>query len=188
MLKIRIYRLILCHTCVAGAFLAPPQAPPAAPPQQQPAAAPQQPAAQPPQPAAAPQQPAVPPPAPAPGNAAGRNTTAGARAPGFGSRPLVTKRRVGRGRRPPGAPASYRSGAASRSRPSGSVSINSYGETRSLDARNLLEMILRINGYALVQEGEVYRVVKMLDAMHQPVPIQTARLATSRKTIRSCSI
>ena len=56
----------------------------------------------------------------------------------------------------------------------GSVSINSYGETRSLDARNLLEMILRINGYALVQEGEVYRVVKMLDAMHQPVPIQTA--------------
>jgi general secretion pathway protein D len=54
----------------------------------------------------------------------------------------------------------------------GSVSINSYGETKSLDARNLLEMILRINGYALVQEGDVYRVVKMLDAMHQPIPIQ----------------
>jgi general secretion pathway protein D len=56
----------------------------------------------------------------------------------------------------------------------GSVSINSYGETKSLDARNLLEMILRINGYTLVQEGDVYRVVKMLDAIHQPIPIQQA--------------
>ena len=56
----------------------------------------------------------------------------------------------------------------------GTVSINSYGETRSLDARNLLEMILRINSYALVQEGDVYRVVKMVDAMHQPIPIQIA--------------
>ena len=56
----------------------------------------------------------------------------------------------------------------------GTVSINSYGETRSLDARNLLDMILRINGYALVQEGEEYRVFKMVDAMHQPIPIQMA--------------
>jgi len=56
----------------------------------------------------------------------------------------------------------------------GSVSINSYGETKSLDARNLLEMILRINGYALVPQGDVYRVVKMLDALHQPIPIQAA--------------
>src|ERR1700689_419865 len=56
----------------------------------------------------------------------------------------------------------------------GTVTINSYGETRNLDARNLLDLILRINGYAGVEEGEVYRVVKMADVMHQPVPIQTA--------------
>lgn len=54
----------------------------------------------------------------------------------------------------------------------GSVTINSYGETKNLDARNLLDMILRINGYALQQEGEEYRVFKMVDAMHQPIPIQ----------------
>ncbi len=53
----------------------------------------------------------------------------------------------------------------------GSISITSYGETKSLDARNLLEMILRINGYAIVQEGDVYRIVKMVDAIHQPIPI-----------------
>jgi len=56
----------------------------------------------------------------------------------------------------------------------GTVTINSYGETRNLDARNLLDLILRINGYAGVQEGDVYRVVKMVDSMHQPIPIQTA--------------
>ena len=53
----------------------------------------------------------------------------------------------------------------------GSISINSFGETKPLDTRNLLEMILRINGYALVQEGDIYRVVKMIDALHQPIPI-----------------
>src|SRR5580704_13217783 len=56
----------------------------------------------------------------------------------------------------------------------GTVTINSYGETRSLDARNLLDLILRINGYAGQQEGDVYRVVKMLDLIHQPIPIQKA--------------
>jgi len=54
----------------------------------------------------------------------------------------------------------------------GSVTINSYGETRNLDARNLLDMILRINGYAMQQEGDVYRVFKMVDAMQQPIPVQ----------------
>ena len=53
----------------------------------------------------------------------------------------------------------------------GSISINSYGETKDLDARNLLDMILRINGYAMQQEGDEYRVFKMADAMSQPIPI-----------------
>src|SRR5579862_6708713 len=41
----------------------------------------------------------------------------------------------------------------------GSITLNTYGNAASLDARNLLEMILRINGFALIQDGELYRVV-----------------------------
>ena len=51
----------------------------------------------------------------------------------------------------------------------GSISINSYGETKDLDARNLLDLILRINGYAMQQEGDVYRVFRLADAMSQPL-------------------
>src|SRR5690242_7035536 len=54
----------------------------------------------------------------------------------------------------------------------GSVTLNTYGETRNLDARNLLDMILRINGFGMVQEGEVYRIVPMADVMRQPIPFQ----------------
>src|SRR5580658_8444139 len=53
----------------------------------------------------------------------------------------------------------------------GSISINSYGAVKDLDARNLLDLILRINGYAMVQEGDQYRVFKMDLAMTQPVPL-----------------
>ena len=54
----------------------------------------------------------------------------------------------------------------------GSVTLNTYGETRNLDARNLLDMILRINGFGMVQEGEVYRIVPMTDVIRQPIPFQ----------------
>src|SRR5882724_6928307 len=40
----------------------------------------------------------------------------------------------------------------------GSVMLNTYGETKNLDARTLLDMLLRINGYGMVQVGEVYRI------------------------------
>lgn len=53
----------------------------------------------------------------------------------------------------------------------GSISINSFGESKDLDARDLLELILRINGYGMVQDGDVYRVFKLTDAMSQPIPI-----------------
>ena len=41
----------------------------------------------------------------------------------------------------------------------GSVTINTYGETKNLDIRSLLDLILRINGAAMVQEGDIYRIV-----------------------------
>src|SRR5689334_22500781 len=37
----------------------------------------------------------------------------------------------------------------------GTVTINTYGETRNLDAMNVLQLILKINDFGLVQEGEI---------------------------------
>jgi len=54
----------------------------------------------------------------------------------------------------------------------GTVTLNTYGETRNLDARNLLEMILRVNGFGMVQEGEIYRIVPLTDVVRQPMPFQ----------------
>src|SRR5689334_5470794 len=54
----------------------------------------------------------------------------------------------------------------------GVVTLNTYGETRNLDARNLLDMILRVNGFGMVQEGEIFRVVPLTDAIRQPLPFQ----------------
>jgi len=54
----------------------------------------------------------------------------------------------------------------------GTVTLNTYGETRNLDPRNLLDMILRVNGFGMVQEGEIYRIVPMADAVRQPIPFQ----------------
>src|SRR5215831_15930949 len=56
----------------------------------------------------------------------------------------------------------------------GNVTINTYGELRNLDARNLLEMILRINGFGMAQEGDVYRILPMKDVLKQPIPFQRA--------------
>jgi general secretion pathway protein D len=51
----------------------------------------------------------------------------------------------------------------------GSVSISTYGETRELDARNLLETVLRINGFGMVQEGPLYRIVPLAEAARHPI-------------------
>ncbi|MBK5291976.1 MAG: hypothetical protein JJE04_09905, partial [Acidobacteriia bacterium] len=51
----------------------------------------------------------------------------------------------------------------------GAVTINTYGETRQLDARNLLDLILRINGAVMVQVGDLYRIVPMADAARMPL-------------------
>src|SRR5215469_13905123 len=51
----------------------------------------------------------------------------------------------------------------------GSVTFNTYGDTRNLDARDLLDQILRINGFGLTQAGDIYRVVPLNDIAHQPL-------------------
>ena len=59
----------------------------------------------------------------------------------------------------------------------GSVTLNTYGETRQLDARQLLDLILRINGATMVQVGEIYRIVPMADAPRLPIPPRRAELS-----------
>ena len=51
----------------------------------------------------------------------------------------------------------------------GAVTINTYGETKTLDSRNLLDLILRINGAVMVQVGDLYRIVPMSDAARMPM-------------------
>jgi len=51
----------------------------------------------------------------------------------------------------------------------GAVVLNTYGSTANLDARSLLDLILRINGAAMIQEGEIYRIVPLKDAPKMPL-------------------
>lgn len=51
----------------------------------------------------------------------------------------------------------------------GGIILNTYGETKSLSNRDLLDMILRINGFAMVQVGDIYRIVPMADAARLPI-------------------
>lgn len=51
----------------------------------------------------------------------------------------------------------------------GSIVLNTYGDTENLDARNLLELILRINGAGMIKEGEIYRIVPLKDAPRLPL-------------------
>ncbi len=51
----------------------------------------------------------------------------------------------------------------------GGIILNTYGETKSLSNRELLDMILRINGFAMVQVGDIYRIVPMADAARLPI-------------------
>jgi general secretion pathway protein D len=52
----------------------------------------------------------------------------------------------------------------------GGVTINTYGETKNMDNRSLLDMILRINGAAMIQVGEIYRIVPLSEAQRLPIP------------------
>jgi general secretion pathway protein D len=52
----------------------------------------------------------------------------------------------------------------------GGVILNTYGETKDIDTRSLLETILRINGFGMVKQGDLYRIVPLTDISHLPVP------------------
>src|SRR5436190_1429991 len=54
-------------------------------------------------------------------------------------------------------------------RVSGKVTINTYGEIKPVDVRQLLETILRINGAAIVQVGDLYRIVPVADIGRLPI-------------------
>jgi general secretion pathway protein D len=51
----------------------------------------------------------------------------------------------------------------------GNITLNTYGDTSGLDARNMLELILRINGFGLIQEGDLYRVLPLKNISHLPM-------------------
>jgi general secretion pathway protein D len=51
----------------------------------------------------------------------------------------------------------------------GTVTINTYGTVRDLDLRPLLETILRMNGLAMVQVGNIFRIVPAANISRQPI-------------------
>ncbi|HEX8984080.1 MAG TPA: type II secretion system secretin GspD [Bryobacteraceae bacterium] len=55
----------------------------------------------------------------------------------------------------------------------GSVTLNTYGEIKRVDTRTLLETVLRINGAAMVQVGDIYRIVPVAEAARLPLAPQT---------------
>ncbi|HUP02384.1 MAG TPA: type II secretion system secretin GspD [Bryobacteraceae bacterium] len=58
---------------------------------------------------------------------------------------------------------------------SGKVTIYTYGEVRAVDEMPLLETILRINGFAMVKVGDLYRIVPVKAVSALPIdPTQNA--------------
>jgi general secretion pathway protein D len=51
----------------------------------------------------------------------------------------------------------------------GTVTINTYGAVRDLDLRPLLETILRMNGLAMVQVDNIFRIIPAANIARQPV-------------------
>src|SRR6266480_4751321 len=56
----------------------------------------------------------------------------------------------------------------------GKVTINTYGEIKPVDVRQLLDTILRINGATMVQVGDLYRIVPAADIIRLPISPRTA--------------
>lgn len=51
----------------------------------------------------------------------------------------------------------------------GSVTINTYGEIKPVEVRSLLETILRINAAAMVQVGDLFRIVPIAEVSRLPL-------------------
>jgi type II secretory pathway component GspD/PulD (secretin) len=56
----------------------------------------------------------------------------------------------------------------------GGVTLNTYGDPRNLDPRNLLDQILQINGFGITQAGDLYHIFALKQVSHQPIHIQKA--------------
>ena len=54
-------------------------------------------------------------------------------------------------------------------RVTGNITIHTYGEIKSTDVRGLLDTILRINGAAMIQVGELYRIVPIGEIARLPM-------------------
>jgi general secretion pathway protein D len=61
----------------------------------------------------------------------------------------------------------------------GGVILNTYGETKDIDTRSLLETILRINGFGMVLQGDLYRIVPLAEISHLPIPPENKNDAKS---------
>ena len=51
----------------------------------------------------------------------------------------------------------------------GGVTLNTYGETKGVDPLTMLQTILRINGCTMVQMGNIYRIVPLVDLARMPI-------------------
>ena len=56
----------------------------------------------------------------------------------------------------------------------GKVTINTYGDIKPVDVRQLLDTILRINGAVMVKVGDLYRIVPAGDAQRLPISPRVA--------------
>jgi general secretion pathway protein D len=56
----------------------------------------------------------------------------------------------------------------------GGVILNTYGETKNIEPKSLLEAILRINGAGMVKEGELYRILPLADISHHALQPEKA--------------
>jgi general secretion pathway protein D len=54
----------------------------------------------------------------------------------------------------------------------GGVILNTYGETKDIDTKSLLELVLRINGFGMVKEGDLYRIVPLADIARHPLELE----------------
>ena len=71
----------------------------------------------------------------------------------------------------------------------GGVILNTYGETKDIDTRSLLETVLRINGYGMVKQGELYRIVPLPQFPICPCLLRPRPTAVRfPTTTRPCSI
>ncbi|MCX6610787.1 MAG: hypothetical protein NTW74_08035, partial [Acidobacteria bacterium] len=55
----------------------------------------------------------------------------------------------------------------------GNITIHTYGEIKSTDVRSLLDTILRINGAAMIQVGDIFRIVPINEVARLPMPPRT---------------